>query len=253
MKKYPRLFGLLAASVLLAAACNARSGGDSSENAGSTKPGPEKSAGYAPRVVRADFTTRVDNRYFPLDPGTTFIYRGNTEDGTEGDTVRVTRDTRTVMGVECVVVDDRVTEDGQLAEQTYDWYAQDAKGNVWYFGEESKEYANGKVKTTEGSWEAGKDGAEPGIIMPADPKVGKSYRQEYYEGEAEDMARPLELDGAVEVPYGSYNNVLVTEEWTPLENKVAEHKFYAPGVGNVKEVATRGPRETLTLVDVKHG
>jgi hypothetical protein len=254
MRKLPILFALLAVSALLAAACGARSVSDSSKNVGDAKSGPEKSAGYAPKVVPADFTTRIDNRYFPLEPGTTFVYRGKTEDGTEGDTVRVTRDTRTIMGVECVVVDDRVTEDGELTEQTYDWYAQDAKGNVWYFGEDSKEYEAGKVKSTEGSWEAGKDGAEPGIIMPDNPKVGESYRQEYYEGEAEDMARPLKLDGAVEVPYGSYHDdVLVTDEWTPLDKKVAEHKFYAPGVGNVKEVATKGPRETLMLVDVKHG
>jgi hypothetical protein len=156
------------------------------------------------------------------------------------------------MGVECVVVEDRVTEGGELTEKTYDWYAQDNKGNVWYFGEDSTEYDNGKVKSTEGSWEAGKDGAEPGIIMPADPKIGETYRQEYYKGEAEDMARALKLNGSVEVSYGSFKNVLVTDEWTPLEKNVAEHKFYAPGVGNVKEIATKGPQETLTLIDVKH-
>lgn len=196
---------------------------------------------------------KIDNKYFPLEPGTTFVYRGKTEDATEGDTVAVTSDTKNIMGVKCVVVNDKVTEDGKLTEQTYDWYAQDNKGNVWYFGEDSREIKNGKVKSTGGSWEAGKDGAKPGIIMPANPKVGETYRQEYYKGEAEDMAKALELDGSATVPQGSFENVLVTDEWTPLEPNIAEHKYYAAGVGNVLEVATKGPRERLELVDVKRG
>ena len=253
MKRITILFALLAISALLAAACAVGAGSSSSGNAEKPKPGPDKAAGYAPKIVPSDFTTRIENKYFPLKPGTTFVYTGKTEDASEGDTVRVTSDTKNVMGVECVVVDDRVTEDGELTEQTYDWYAQDAKGNVWYFGEDSKEYENGKVKSTEGSWEAGKDGAEPGIIMPADPKVGETYRQEYYKGEAEDMARPLKLGASIEVPFGSFDHVLVTDEWTPLEKSVAEHKFYAPGVGTVKEIATKGPKETLELVEIKHG
>jgi hypothetical protein len=168
------------------------------------------------------------------------LYRGKTEHATEGDIVEVTFDTKNVMGVECVVVDDRVTEDGELTEHTYDWYAQDKKGIVWYFGEDSNEYENGRVKSTGGSWEAGKDGAKPGIIMPADPKIGKAYRQEYYKREAEDMARALKLDGSAKVPYGSFDNVLVTDEWTPLEPNISEHKYYAPGVGNVLEVRGQG-------------
>ena len=251
MRRIPILFALLAVSALLAAACGAQSGSSSSGNAKDPKSRTEKSAGYAPKIVPSDFTTRIDNKYFPLEPDTTFVYKGETKDATEGDIVRVTSDTETIMGVDCVVVDDRVTEDGELTEKTYDWYAQDKKGNVWYFGEDSKEIKNGKVASTEGSWEAGKDGAEPGIIMPAHPKIGETYRQEYYKGEAEDMARALKLDGSVEVPYGSFDNVLVTDEWTPLEKNIAEHKFYAPGVGNVKEIATKGPQETLTLVAVK--
>jgi hypothetical protein len=239
----------IAMLLVLLAGCSASSG--SSGGNGNGKTGKAQNA-YAPNIKPADFTTKINNKYFPLEPGTTFVYRGETEDATEGDTVRVTSDTKTVMGVKCVVVDDRVFEGGKLAEKTYDWYAQDNKGNVWYFGEDSTEYDNGKVKSTEGSWEAGKDGAEPGIIMPADPKIGETYRQEYYKGEAEDMARALKLNGSVEVSYGSFKNVLVTDEWTPLEKNVAEHKFYAPGVGNVKEIATKGPQETLTLIDVKH-
>ena len=238
------LIGAAMALVLLA-------GCSSSGGTGGAAQGKVKGA-YAPSIDPADFTTKVDNKYFPLKPGTTFVYRGKTEDATEGDTVAVTSDTRNIMGVECVVVDDRVTEDGEPTEKTYDWYAQDNEGNVWYFGEDSKEYENGKVKSTEGSWEAGKDGAEPGIIMPANPNVGETYRQEYYKGEAEDMARALKLDGSATVPQGSYDHVLVTREWTPLEPNIAEHKYYAAGVGNVLEVAVKGPQERLELVDVKH-
>ena len=241
-KVLPTLIGV---AMVLLAGCGS-SGGTGGEAQGKAKDA------YAPSVDPADFTTKIDNKYFPLEPGTTFVYRGKTEDASEGDTVAVTSETRNIMGVECVVVDDRVTEDGELTEKTYDWYAQDEKGNVWYFGEDSKEYENGKVKSTEGSWEAGKDGAEPGIIMPANPNVGETYRQEYYKGEAEDMARALKLDGSATVPRGSYDHVLVTREWTPLEPNIAEHKYYAAGVGNVLEVAVKGPQERLELVDVKH-
>jgi len=241
------LLTIIGAAMMLVAGC----GGSSGDTSGTSA--KTKQEAYAPHINPADFTTKIDNKYFPLKPGTTFVYRGKAKDATEGDIVNVTADTRNIMGVDCVVVDDRVTEGGMLTEQTYDWYAQDEKGNVWYFGEDSKEYENGKVKSTSGSWEAGKDGAEPGIIMPASPKVGDSYRQEYYEGEAEDIARALKLNGSAKVPYGSFENVLVTDEWTPLEPKIGEHKYYAPGVGNVLEVAVKGPQERLELVDVKHG
>ena len=247
---------LLGSIVLMLVAGCGSSSGTADGNAGGSAKTTQKTtqpASYSPHIDPAEFTTNIDNKYFPLKPGTTLVYRGKTKDATVGDVVAVTSDTKQIMGVECVVVDDKVTEDGKLAEQTYDWYAQDKKGNVWYFGEDSKEINNGKVTRTEGSWEAGKDGAKPGIIMPANPEVGKTYRQEYYKGEAEDMARALKLNGSVKVPYGTFENVLVTDEWTPLEPNIAEHKYYAPGVGNVKEIATKGPKETLELVDVKHG
>src|SRR5215203_5405329 len=239
-----------AVAIAILAGCGASSGSTD----GAAKSTTEKTQKtYAPRIEPADFTTRIDNKYFPLEPGTTFVYKGKFHGSAERDVMAVTHDTKNIMGVKCVVVDDSVTEGGKLVEQTYDWYAQDKKGNVWYFGEDSKEYENGKVKSTGGSWEAGKDGAKPGIIMPANPEVGKTYRQEYYKGEAKDMARALKLNGSVKVPYGTFENVLVTDEWTPLEPNIAEHKYYAPGVGNVKEIATKGPKETLELVDVKHG
>src|SRR5215213_10167759 len=184
---------------------------------------------YAPRIDPNDFTTTIDNGYFPMEPGTTFVYQG----GTERDRMAVTHRTKRVMGVECVVVDDRAWEDGKLVEKTHDWFAQDNKGNVWYFGEDTKEYENGEVVSTKGSWEGGVDGAKPGIMMQAEPKVGESYRQEYYPGEAMDMARVLGLNASVKVPYGSFDRVLVTKEFTPLEPGYVEHKYYAPGVGQV--------------------
>ena len=168
---------------------------------------------YAPHIDPAHFTTKIDNEYLPLKPGTSFVYEG----GTERDRMTVTHDTKKVMGVECVVVDDRAWEEGKLIEKTYDWFAQDKEGSVWYFGEDTKEYENGEVVSTKGSWEAGVDGAKPGIIMQAEPKVGQSYRQEYYPGEAEDMAKVQSLNESVRVPYGSFDHVLETKEWTPLQ------------------------------------
>ena len=209
---------------------------------GCTSSSSQEQKAYTPHIDPADFTTTIDNEYFPMEPGTIFLYRG----GTERDRMTVTSDTKKVMGVECVVVDDRAWQGDQLVEQTYDWFAQDKEGNVWYFGEDTKEYENGKVTSTKGSWEAGVDGAKPGIIMQADPKVGDSYRQEYYEGEAEDMAKVLSLNESLTVPYGSFDDVLETKEWTPLEPGFFEKKYYVRGVGPLGN-----PRD-LGLVDVKH-
>jgi hypothetical protein len=207
---------------------------------------------YAPHINPSDFTTKVDNKYFPLKPGTTFVYQGKSGANPERDVMTVTHSTKQIMGVKCVVVNDRVWQNGKLTEKTYDYYAQDKQGNVWYFGENSKEIKDGKVTSTEGSWEAGKDGAKPGIIMQAHPKVGQTYRQEYYKGHAEDMAKVIDLSGSAKVPYGSFGHSLVTKEWSPLEPGVAEHKYYAAGVGDIKEVTVKGPSETLVLVSVKH-
>jgi hypothetical protein len=165
--------------------------------------------------------------------------------------VVVTGDTKDILGVPCVVVRDTVTLDGEVIEDTFDWFAQDADGNVWYFGEDTKEYEDGEVVTTEGSWEAGVDGAEPGIVMEADPQVGDRYRQEFYEGHAEDMATVLSLDETADVPYGSYEDVLMTEDTTPLEPDVLERKFYARGVGVVLEVDVNGGGEREELVSVE--
>ncbi len=208
---------------------------------------------YEPVIVPSDFVGAVDNPYLPLAPGSRWVYEGATEDGLERIVVEVTNDTRQVMGVTCVVVRDTVTVDGEVTEDTWDWFAQDVHGNVWYFGEDTKEYEDGKVVSTEGAWEAGVDGAKPGIVMLAGPLVGLTYRQEYYKGEAEDMAQVLALHGTATTPAGTYSDVLRTKEWTPLEPGVAEEKYYAPGVGCVLEVVTKGGDERVELVEFVAG
>jgi len=205
---------------------------------------------YDPVIDPQNFSGPIDNPYFPLVPGTTFLYEGVSEDGPERNEMTVTNDTKVIMGVACVVVWDRVWLTGDLVEETYDWYSQDNDGNVWYFGEDSKELANGVVVSTEGSWEAGVDGAKPGIVMLAEPKIGDEYRQEYYKGEAEDMAEVLALDVTVTVPYGSYVNCLQTKDWTPLEKDVAEQKFYASGIGLVEEFVVEGGTGQMKLVSI---
>jgi hypothetical protein len=191
----------------------------------------------------ADFTTEIDNPYWPMRPGSRWLYR----EGEQRVEVTVTRDTKRIMGIEAVVVHDVVSENGEVVEDTYDWYAQDSDGNIWYLGEDTKEYENGKLKSTEGSWEAGVDGAHPGILLPADPEVGMKYRQEYYAGKAEDAGEILALDARVRVPFGEFENALQTKDTTPLEPDLVEHKFYAKGVGPVlaKTVSGGSGREEL--------
>jgi hypothetical protein len=220
--------------------------------AGTTTQGTTQQA-YAPHINPSGFTTKIDNEYFPLKPGTTFVYQGNSGGKAERDVMTVTHSTKKVMGVKCVVVNDRAWEGGKLTEKTFDYYAQDKKGNVWYFGENSKAYKDGKVVSTRGSWEAGRAGAKPGIIMQAHPEVGQTYRQEYYKGVAEDMAKVIDIKGSAKVPFGSFgHSSLVSKEWSPLEPGVVEHKYYAAGVGDIKEVTVKGPSETLGLVNVRH-
>jgi len=207
---------------------------------------------YAPVIDRNNFVAKIDNRYFPLKPGTTFIYEGAMKDGTERIELYVSNQTKVILGVTCVVVRDRVTVNGELAEETYDWYAQDRNGNVWYFGEDAKEYKNGVVVGTKGSWTAGVNGAQPGIIMRANPKVGDVYRQEYYKGEAEDMAEVVSLKEPATVPYGSFEGCLMTKEWTALEPGAVAHKYYAPGVGLVLETIDKdGSPGRVELVAIK--
>ena len=205
-----------------------------------------------PHLEPARFSTTIDNPYLPFVPGTRMVYRERGDDGPGRIVVTVTRRTKTVQGVETVVVRDRAFIAGELVEDTRDWYAQDRRGNVWYFGENTKEYEDGKVVSTDGSWRAGRDGARAGIVMLADPRVGDSYYQEYAPGEALDQATVLRLDGSRTVPYGSFDHLLVTQDFTELEPGVVERKFYAPGVGVVLEKLVRGGRERVVLVKVTH-
>ncbi|MFQ6045198.1 MAG: hypothetical protein ACE5PT_02415 [Gemmatimonadales bacterium] len=188
---------------------------------------------------------KVDNPYFPLTPGTTFTYQ--TTDGSERVEVSVTDETRDVMGVTCTVVRSREYEDGELVEETWDWYAQHTDSTVWYFGEDTKEYGGGRVSSTAGSWEAGLDGAQPGIIMMGAPEVGRSYRQEYYEGHAEDMGEVLRTDASATVPFGSFDDLVVIRGWTPLEPGDEELNYYARGVGLVLEVERDKRLELVSL------
>jgi hypothetical protein len=206
-------------------------------------------APYDPVIDPSNFVTRIDNPYFPLTPGTTFIYEGQTAEGFEHDEFAVTRNTRVILGVTCVEVHDTVTLDGELAEDTLDWFAQDRDGNVWYFGENTHELEDGLITTIDGTFMAGVNGDKPGIVMKAHPAVGDFYRQEFSLANAEDFAETVSLTESVTVPAGTFHNCLKSQETTPLETDLLEHKFYAPGVGNVLTVdATTGDREELVRI-----
>jgi hypothetical protein len=201
-------------------------------------------ATYTQAINAADFVERVSHPFMPLQPDSKWVY-----DGDEHIEITVLPDTKLILGVHATVVRDQVFVDGELAEDTLDWFAQDRDGNVWYFGEQTAEYEKGKVTSTAGSWEAGVDGALPGIALLALPQVGDQYRQEYLAGEAEDLATVTALTGSISVPAGSWSgeNVLVTEEWTPLEPGVRERKTYARGFGVVETRAIEGDPERTTL------
>ena len=241
MKNFAILGLLLGLLVIAALACSEAS----------AAPEIEVPDAYEPSVDAANFTasTVIDHRYFPLVPGTISIFEGKEDDDTIRIEEHVTSETRRVLGIDTVVV--RVQEwiNGELAEDTLDWYAQDNEGNVWYFGEDSKDYEKGKLVGTEGSWEAGVDGAKPGIIMKAEPQVGQAYRQEYWKGEAEDMGEVIRVNDSTSVRYGSFEGVVVIKEWAPLEPDVVEHDYYAPGVGPILEVVVKGGSERIELVE----
>jgi hypothetical protein len=190
----------------------------------------------------AHFTTRIDNPYWPMSPGSRWVYRESDIGGTEQKVVvTVTTRTKTVAaGIEARIVRDVVTEDGQPVEVTDDWYAQDACGNVWYFGEDTTEFENGLPVSKAGSWEAGVDGAQGGIIVPANARVSLEYRQEYYAGEAEDAAKVLGIEEQAEVPAGHFTGALLTKDFTPLQPRVLEYKLYARGVGPVLVLGVSG-------------
>jgi len=215
------------AAVLALSACGGKS---------SSLPDGTKSVKLDP----SKFTTEIDNPYWPIRPGSHWVY-SEVEDG-EAQRVDVTAldRTKTLGGVTARVVHDQVTRKGQVLEDTYDWYAQDSDGNVWYLGENTKEYENGKVKTTEGSWAYGVDGAQAGVVVPADPEQGLKYREEYYAGHAEDAAEVLNTTSQVQVPYGRFKDAVLTRNFSSLEPTVEEMKLYAKNVGPVMELLVSG-------------
>lgn len=232
---------------LLAAAC-----GTASESPSATE-APLPQGDDRVSLDPAQFTAEIDNRYWPMAPGTRWTYREIDEEGNELlVVVTVTTETRDIAnGITARIVRDTVSADGELIEDTFDWYAQDAEGNVWYLGEDTAEFEDGEVTSTEGSFEAGVDGALPGIIMPADPTDGQQYRQEYYEGEAEDNGEVLSTDEQVDVPFGHFEDVLLTKDTITIDPDVLEYKLYAPDVGPVLVfgVSGGGGREELLSLE----
>jgi hypothetical protein len=247
----PRSAPLLAALALLVAA--------SASSAVTSDSGPARLTSQAavaecPPFPGADaFVDRIDNRYLPLFPGAIYIYKGSEDGEEQRNVVEVTHETKSILGVDAVVVRDTVSDsDGELIEQTLDWFAQDESGNVWYLGEDSKDYENGEVVSTEGSWEAGVDGALPGIIMEAQPRVGDAYKQECAPGVAEDEAEVLKLNHTVKTPVGKFGHTLLTRESTPLEPDVAETKAYAQCLGLVRTEIVKGGKGVISLVKAKN-
>jgi hypothetical protein len=198
-----------------------------------------------------NFAAQITNPYLNFAPERVFTYRTETADGTEINTVEVTTAIKTILGVATTVIHDQVFLNGELTEDTFDWMAQDTDGNVWYFGEDTKEYENGQVVSTAGSWEAGVNG-EPGLIMLADPEAGLRYKQEDSPDNAEDMAKIVSLCVPVEVAYGDFECALETAEWSLIESGPRDFKFYVSGVGMVMELGKRGgnqERTELTAID----
>ena len=199
-----------------------------------------------------NFVAVVDNPYFPLPVGRTWVYEGTKDGQPQIDTVTVTAMTKVIEGVAATVVSDIATtpDGGTVLERTFDWYAQDKQGNVWYVGEDTVAFnAKGKPDTT-GSWETGVNGAIPGIIMEAHPQIPDAYRQEYLAGQAEDTAWVVQVGGTITVPFGKLKNILVTLEATRLEPGAYDQKVYAPGIGIVFENAITGDPEVAQLVSI---
>jgi hypothetical protein len=221
------------------------------------KAGPIKSGagpGWPATLKPSDFVAHVTNPWFPLKPGSKYRYRGRKGHTKSIDAMRVTHRTKRIEGVKTTVVHDVVRIHHRAEEVTNDFYAQDRHGNVWYFGEATKELdRHGNTISTEGSFISGKKGARPGVLVPGRPKVGLSARQEFLKGQAEDHFKVLDLNARVSVPFVSSRHALRTKEWTPLEPKVLDNKYYVPGIGSVREIAVKGPTEVLRLVSFKKG
>jgi hypothetical protein len=205
-----------------------------------------------PPALPNQWAAQIDNPYLPLEPGTTLTYRGKVDGKNVTDVFTITNQTKLIEGVNARVIHDQVFRGGNLVEDTFDWFAQDADGNVWYFGEDTRELDHGTVVSTEGSWEAGVDKANAGIFMPAHPAVGDFFKQEDAKNVAEDCTRIVDLGASVTTPFVSSNNALKTEEFSLLEPGVLDTKYYVKGIGNVKEQTVQGGNDVLNLVSVTH-
>ena len=250
---------LVALAAALAAGCGSSgsSGGGTASASAAGGKGPSASVlapihgKYAPKIDPANYVRTIDNPYWPLRPGTTFHYKGVKVSARQTDDETVTHRTRKILGIPSTVVRDTVFQNGIAVERTFDYYAQDKYGNVWYMGEDSLERHHGKLVRASDSWLSGVNGGKPGIIMPGHPRPGDAYRQEYYPpGQALDEAHVLSLNGTVTVPYrGTHHHLLVTSEYSPLEPQT-EQKYYDPGLGEVLEKVVKGHHEEFRLVGV---
>jgi hypothetical protein len=210
--------------------------------------GPSNTPPFDP----SNFVAGVTNPFFPLTPGRIQYYEGQSSGEAQTDSAEVLAETKTILGIAAMVVHDRVYAGGSLIEDTFDWYAQDKDGNVWYLGEDTKELDNGQVVSTEGSWEAGVSGAQAGIIMWADPAahLGEKYSQEFARGVAEDLGKVVALDQSIQVPYGNLTGCLKTEDSSTLEPGVLESKFYCPDIGLTLEMGLQGSSDVNELVTI---
>jgi hypothetical protein len=239
-------------------ACGGEGGGQSTQADGGAASGTDSGlpqGGEPVHLDPADFTTQIDNPYWPMAPGSRWVYRETDSEGTKGriELTIPNRTKRIANGIEARVVHDVVTENGEFVEVTDDWYAQDSAGNIWYMGEKTAEYKHGKVKTTKGSFEAGVDGAQPGIAVPARPEPGMSYSQEYDAGKAEDRGQVVSLDGQVEVPFGHFTDVLTTRDTSRVEPKYMEFVFFVRNVGYALGVEVSGGSKREELVSYSPG
>jgi hypothetical protein len=247
---------IAALAALIATGCGS-SGGGSTLSTSASAPSASTLAPihgkYAPKIDPANFVSTIDNRYWPLKPGTAYHYVGVKVGAHQTDDEVVTHQTKQILGIPSTVVKDTVSQNGTPVERTFDWYAQDKYGNVWYMGEDSLEKKHGRMVRASDSWESGVKGGKPGIIMPGNPQPGDRYRQEYYPpGQALDQARVLSLDGSVTVPYGGkHTGLLVTSERSPLEPQT-EQKYYSPGLGELDERVVKGHHEEFHLVGITH-
>jgi len=243
------LLGVAALAVAVIGLVPASAGAGAAASCQLPRFGPGRS--YHPRIDPADFSPDVTNPWFPLTPGRTLVYTG-TKDGQKAlNLVATTSRTKKIDGVTTRVVEDRLYLSNVLEERTSDYYAQDRCGNVWYFGEDTAELdRHGNIVDTEGTWHAGVDDAQPGVFMQAHPQLGRRFRQEWYEGHAEDVFKVIDRSAAIAVPAGSFRHALRTAERTALEPAVLDNKYYVRGIGEVAELAVKGPREAVRLVEI---